>query len=296
MKMTGRHDRREVLLRGLYEKMERWTYPLHFIDFEGIRPAIPFHKGCRPYMMIPFQFSVHSMDPSGQVHHTAEWIDRRKASYPGFDFIRNLKKVLEKDSGDVFMYSHFEKTALDAVKDHLAESTEPDKNELTAWIGTLTSDHSERRLIDLQRLVVQHYYSVHMGGSNSIKHVLPAVLQESEALQTLYSKPYSGLSLKNQILFQRDEHGEIINPYKLLEPVGYGIPDETEDIYLETDSGMHISEGGSAMMAWARMQFNDVSEAERARVFDALLRYCELDTLAMVMIVQHWKSRQPQSD
>jgi len=44
------------------------------------------------------------------------------------------------------------------------------------------------------------------------------------------------------------------------------------------------------MMAWARMQFPDVEEEEREAVFKALLKYCELDTLAMVMIHQHWKS------
>jgi hypothetical protein len=38
------------------------------------------------------------------------------------------------------------------------------------------------------------------------------------------------------------------------------------------------------------MQFDDVPEEERENVFEALLRYCELDTLAMVMIYQHWKS------
>jgi hypothetical protein len=43
------------------------------------------------------------------------------------------------------------------------------------------------------------------------------------------------------------------------------------------------------MMAWARMQFDDVPDAERDKVFGALLRYCELDTLAMVMIYQHWE-------
>ena len=44
------------------------------------------------------------------------------------------------------------------------------------------------------------------------------------------------------------------------------------------------------MMAWARMQFDDVSDTERNDTFRALLRYCELDTLAMVMICQHWQS------
>ena len=44
------------------------------------------------------------------------------------------------------------------------------------------------------------------------------------------------------------------------------------------------------MMAWSRMQFDDVSEQERESTFKGLLRYCELDTLAMVMIYQHWMS------
>jgi len=59
---------------------------------------------------------------------------------------------------------------------------------------------------------------------------------------------------------------------------------------MDLDLDDRIQEGGTAMMAWARMQFDDVAEQERERVFQALLRYCELDTLAMVMIYLHWKS------
>jgi hypothetical protein len=96
--------------------------------------------------------------------------------------------------------------------------------------------------------------------------------------------------MKDKVLYQTDEHGKAINPYKLLDPVGYGIPDEGDEVEIELESGETISEGGTAMMAWARMQFEDVSEEERENVFKALLRYCELDTLAMVMIYQHWGS------
>ncbi|MEX2347750.1 MAG: hypothetical protein WD511_00905, partial [Balneolaceae bacterium] len=125
---------------------------------------------------------------------------------------------------------------------------------------------------------------------NSIKDVLPAVLNESEALKQIYTNPYSGKSLKGKVLYQTDEHGKAINPYKLLDPVGYGIPDEEEIEDLELDLDERITEGGTAMMAWARMQFDDVPKEEREKVFEALLRYCELDTLAMVMIYQHWDS------
>ncbi len=290
MKMTGRHDDSEVILPGLFHEMDSWTYPLHFIDFEGISPAIPFHKGCYPYKKVPFQFSIHNVYEDGRVEHAAEWVYKRKGAYPGFDFVRELKKVLEQDEGSVFMFHHYEKTTLNDVKRRLLDSDEPDREELISWIDTLVTKEAPRELIDQQRLVLKYYYSVHMGGSNSIKDVLPAVLNESDNLKEIYTKPYSGLSLKDKVLYQTDENGMVINPYKLLEPVGYCIPNESEDVEIELESGERITEGGTAMMAWARMQFDDVPEEERRRVFEALLRYCELDTLAMVMIYQHWES------
>jgi hypothetical protein len=290
MKMTGQHDDSEVILPDLFHEMDRWTYPLHFIDFEGIAPAIPFHIGCHPYKKIPFQFSMHNVYEDGRVEHAAEWVDKRKGVYPGFDFIRELKKVLEQDEGSIFMYHHYERTTLRDVKERLLESEEPDRDELVEWIDSLVTKGADRELIDQQELVRFYYYSVQMKGSNSIKDVLPAVLKESDVLKKIYSKPYSGLSLKEKVLYEEDEDGELINPYSLLDPVGYGIPNETELDDLDFDLDDRIQEGGTAMMAWARMQFDDVSEQERGQVFQALLRYCELDTLAMVMIYQHWKS------
>ena len=51
-----------------------------------------------------------------------------------------------------------------------------------------------------------------------------------------------------------------------------------------------MNDGGAAMMAYARMQFGEMTDFERDSYKNALLRYCELDTLAMVMIYEHWKS------
>ena len=42
------------------------------------------------------------------------------------------------------------------------------------------------------------------------------------------------------------------------------------------------------MTAYARLQFTDIPESERQATCQALLRYCELDTLAMVMIWEAW--------
>jgi hypothetical protein len=40
------------------------------------------------------------------------------------------------------------------------------------------------------------------------------------------------------------------------------------------------------MTAYARMQFTDMSESECNEIRKALLKYCELDTMAMVMIYE----------
>ena len=50
-----------------------------------------------------------------------------------------------------------------------------------------------------------------------------------------------------------------------------------------------LADGAAAMTAYARLQFEDVSERERQTTEAALLRYCELDTLAMVMIWEGWR-------
>ena len=39
---------------GLRAEMNRWTYPLHFIDFETTAPAIPFTRDLRPYEIVAF--------------------------------------------------------------------------------------------------------------------------------------------------------------------------------------------------------------------------------------------------
>ena len=49
-----------------------------------------------------------------------------------------------------------------------------------------------------------------------------------------------------------------------------------------------LADGAAAMIAYARMQFSEMGEAERRAIRQALLKYCELDTLAMVMLWEYW--------
>ena len=51
-----------------------------------------------------------------------------------------------------------------------------------------------------------------------------------------------------------------------------------------------LQNGGAAMIAYAKLQFTDMSKVERQQIEQSLLRYCELDTLAMVMIYEGWRA------
>ena len=43
------------------------------------------------------------------------------------------------------------------------------------------------------------------------------------------------------------------------------------------------------MTAWAFMQFGDMGNEEKKSISEALKRYCELDTMAMVIIMEAWR-------
>ena len=50
------------------------------------------------------------------------------------------------------------------------------------------------------------------------------------------------------------------------------------------------------MMAYAKIQFEEMSEYERNALESGLLKYCELDTLAMVMLIEAWQAIINESD
>ncbi len=278
---------------GLCREMAGWGWPLHFIDFETSAVAIPFNAGRRPYETAAFQFSHHVAHKDGRIEHRDEYIDLRPGVFPNFDFVRALKAALEQDGGTIFRYAAHENTVLNHIARQLEDSTEPDRVALIDWIKTITNNKQTgwvgaRDMVDLCELVKKYYYQLDMGGSNSIKKVLPAILNSSDFLQNKYAAPvYTSRNFTNQRWIERDETGRVRDPYKLLPPVFQDIAQDELDS-IETDG--QLADGGAAMTAYARLQFSDVPDIEREAVHRALLRYCELDTLAMVMIWEAWSN------
>jgi hypothetical protein len=54
-------------------------------------------------------------------------------------------------------------------------------------------------------------------------------------------------------------------------------------------SNDEIKDGGAAMTAYAKMQFEEMGDYETSELKVSLLKYCELDTMAMVMIYEAWR-------
>ncbi len=268
---------------GLSSAMGEWVYPLNFIDFETTMSALPFHKGRRPYEQLAFQFSHHILHADGRVVHAAEHIHREEGTFPNFEFVRALKKALSQNQGTVFRYSHHENTVLVQIHEQVQASDEGDRDELCSWIETITHKsqgkkvmwQGPRDMLDLCDLVKRYYYHPKTQGSNSIKFVLPAIIAESKAVQKKFSE---------WITF--DEAGNPKDPYKLLGPLLEGYDnDQIEELLFQ---GEDIKDGGAASTAYAMMQFTQMSQMERERILKALLKYCHLDTLAMVMLAVHW--------
>ncbi|MFN4762930.1 DUF2779 domain-containing protein [Gillisia sp. Q332] len=289
-----------ILKEELKQEMNSWKFPLNFIDFETSATALPFNKGRRPYEQVAFQFSHHTVDEQGVVKHESEYINFEPGVFPNFEFVRELKKALSKNTGSIFMYAPHENTILNAVFQQLKDSDEPDKKELQGFIQKISrstksspdSWNGERKMIDLCIVVKNYYYNSLMGGSNSIKAVLPAILNSSEYLQLKYSRSITeiGLSSKNfnpAHIWLVNENNKVLSPYKMLPPLFEDWTDEQLDA---TVSGMEdIADGGAALTAYGKLQYTDMQEEERLAIKQSLLKYCELDTLAMVMIYEYFR-------
>jgi hypothetical protein len=276
--------------------MADWRYPLHFIDFETSAVALPFHVGLRPYEQVAFQFSHHVMQADGQVSHTTQFLNARPGAFPNFEFIRALQRALSGDDGTVFMWSPHENTILNKICDQLQSRHDApeDAQALRDFALSLTKTGS-RAMVDLCDLAKRAYFHTSTKGSSSIKKVLPAVLSASPQLRARYAQPIYGdpqvmpsLNYTNFAWCTSSDEGQALDPYERLRELGAQLLGEQVRPGEDPDD-LAICEGGAAATAYARLQFESLAPEARRHLEQALLRYCELDTLAMVMVVQGWQ-------
>ena len=204
---------------GVRDFLDTLSYPLYFLDFETMLPVIPRYEGTHPYQQITFQYSLHYIE-----HEGGELKHKEFLAESGPDPRRALAEQLCADIPMNVCTTVFNKSFECGRIKELAAAF-PDLAEHLLNIR----DNIKDLLVPFQS---GYYYNRAMGGSFSIKSVLPAIFPDDPALD-----------------------------YHNLE-------------------GVH--NGGEAMTIFPKIKDLPPEEQQTAR--HNLLKYCELDTYAMVKV------------
>ena len=149
---------------GAASDLAPYPLPVQFIDFETIQFPVPIWAGTRPYQQIPFQFSLHTVTPSGELQHV-EFLDV-SGNDPSPGFVAAMIKGCGAESMPIFVYNAaFERSRISELADRF-----PAHKEVLLTIN--------ERIVDLLPIARERYYHPSQQGSWSIKAVLPAVVPE----------------------------------------------------------------------------------------------------------------------
>ncbi|MFZ1279287.1 MAG: DUF2779 domain-containing protein, partial [Ignavibacteriaceae bacterium] len=151
--------------KAIKEFLSDLNYPLYFMDFETFQPAVPMFDNSKPYMQIPFQYSLHyKKSKKSEIEHF-EFL-AETGNDPRVKFIENLLRDT-KNEGDILTYNKsFEVLRLKEI----AEAFPKYKKEIEERINRVKD-----LMLPFQK---KYYYNYKMQGSYSIKYVLPALIPE----------------------------------------------------------------------------------------------------------------------
>lgn len=154
--------KKENIDPGLKRALEEPEFPIYFLDFETIRPAIPRYAGTRPYQQISFQWSLHVLHEDGKLDHYEYLHDEDKDPRP-----RLIESLFQNigDNGTIIHYTIFELIILRDLSKEYPQYTKQ-------------FDRLGGRLWDLHSIISKHYYHPGFHGSYSIKSVLPVLVPE----------------------------------------------------------------------------------------------------------------------
>ena len=212
---------------GIRSFLDCLTYPLYFLDFETMQDVVPQYDGTHPCMQIPFQYSLHVKRSADAAYEHYEFLSPSDGSDPRRSLAEQLCRDIPMNVCTLAYNMSFEQGRIDDLA-----KMYPD-----------LAEHLRNIRKNIHDLLVPFrngfYYLPAMGGSFSIKSLLPALF-----------------------------------------------PNEPTLNYHDLDE--RCQNGGDAMTIFPRIQHMEPEEAAASR--EALLRYCELDTWAMVKVWEKLKS------
>lgn len=211
---------------GIRSFLNTLSYPLYFLDFETMNDPIPQHDGTKPYQQIPFQYSLHIKESETAPYIHKEFLAPSDGSDPRHALAEQLCHDIPMDVCILAYNKQFECGRIKELADSFPN---------LAYHLMNIRDNMKDLLDPFQK---GYYYVPAMGGSFSIKSVLPALF-----------------------------------------------PNDPELDYHKLDQ--QVQNGNDAMSIFPKIKDMNPQDAQAAR--EALLRYCELDTWAMVKVLEKLK-------
>ena len=151
------------------EFLDTLTYPMYFLDFETMQQVVPEYDGTKVYQQITFQYSLHIIEKEG-----GELIHKEHLGISGTDPRRALAEQLCQDIPmNVCTLAYNKAFECTRIK------------ELAEWYPDLAEHllNIKDNIKDLlDPFAAGYYYLPSMGGSFSIKVVLPSLFPNDPAL------------------------------------------------------------------------------------------------------------------
>lgn len=264
---------KEWISEHLPQIIKEVEYPIHFIDFETSRMAVPYRSGMQPYEQVAFQWSCHTISEPDATPVQTEWLDLENV-FPNFQFAESLMECLG-DRGTILTWATHENSVLRDIY-YQMQAYDYHNPQLQTWLANTAKlgNKGKSHLVDMNALTLKHYFHPLMKGRTSLKCVLPATWKTNSYLHEIpYFKEY-----------YRDIDGEILSPYDVLPQLQIG-----EQVQV-------VNEGAGAMLAYQDLMYGENrdrgldNQSMRSQWKELLYQYCRLDTMAMVIIWTHWQN------
>lgn len=149
--------------------LDTLTYPMYHLDFETFQPAVPPFDDTKPWMQIPFQYSLHvQREKYGPLEHY-EFL-AKEGTDPRRELAEQLCRDIPLDVCSLAYNMRFEQMII---------------RQLAATYDDL-ADHLMNIHDNMRDLMIpfkeQSYYARELEGSYSIKYVLPAMCPDDSQL------------------------------------------------------------------------------------------------------------------
>lgn len=151
--------------KGIREFLSKVSYPVYFMDFESIQPAVPEYDNSKPWQQIVFQYSLfYKVTKESEPEHFEFLADSNGDPRPAF--IKRLLKDTERNGAILAYNQSFEKGRLSELAIDFPE------------YGEQLLERSSRIVDIAEPFRNKFYYKPEMLGKYSLKYVLPSIAPE----------------------------------------------------------------------------------------------------------------------